>query len=31
MTNESIFPKQAKLKGIPLNNLLNELIKEAIE
>jgi D-alanine-D-alanine ligase len=31
MTNESIFPKQAKLKGIPLNELLNELIKEAIE
>ena len=31
MTQESIFPKQAKIKGISLKNLFSELIKQAIE
>ena len=31
MTKESIFPKQAKKSGISLQNLISELIKQAIE
>ena len=31
MTQESIFPKQAKKSGISLEDLISELIKQAIE